>query len=98
MVKKQIIWSLRAKNERREILEFWFKKNKSSVYSKKLNMLFMEAISLISVYPAIGKLTEDKNARIKIVRNYLIIYEECNSQIVILTIFDSRQDPHNLNI
>ena len=75
MVKKQIIWSLRAENEGIEILEFWFEKTKSSVYSRKLNMLFLKAISLISIDPAIGKLTEDKNVRIKIVQNYLVIYE-----------------------
>ncbi len=47
-------------------------------------------------FPQIGKVTDDTRARIKIVRDYLIIYEETATQISILTIWDSRQDPDRL--
>jgi len=40
--------------------------------------------------------TDDSKARIKIVRDYLIIYEETETQIFILTIWDSRQGPDKL--
>lgn len=93
---KQIIWSLRAQNDRKKILKYWTKRNKSKEYSRKLNGLFKEAIRLISNYSEIGKPTDDKNARIKIVRDYLIIYEIKNEQILILTIWDSRQSPEKL--
>lgn len=43
------------------------KRNKSKFYSKKLNKLFKEAVKLVSEYPQIGKQTDNKNARIKIV-------------------------------
>lgn len=95
---KQIIWSLRAQNDRKKILEYWTKRNKSKEYSRKLNGLFKEAIRLISDYSEIGKPTDNKNGRIKIVRNYLIIYEIKNEQILILTIWDSRQRPQKLKI
>lgn len=89
---KQIIWSRRAQNDRKEIFKYWNKRNKSSTYSKKLNALFKEAVKLISQYPEIGKPTDDKNARIKIVKDYLIIYEvNDKDQLLILTIWDSRQ-------
>lgn len=93
---KQIIWSHRAQTDRKEILKYWINRNKSNNYSKKLNGLFKEAIKLIADYPEIGKPTDDKNARIKIVRDYLIIYEINNEQIFILTIWDSRQNPERL--
>lgn len=50
---KQIIWSLRAQNDRKKILEYWTKRNKSKEYSRKLNGLFKEALRLISDYSEI---------------------------------------------
>ena len=93
---KQVIWSLRAQNDKKEILDYWRQKNKSNSYSKKLNELFKESIKIILDFPQIGKVTDDTKARIKIVKDYLIIYEETETQIFILTIWDSRQDPDNL--
>lgn len=93
---KQVIWSLRAQADRKEILYYWRKRNKSDTYSKKLNQLFEESIRIISDFPEIGKSTDDSKARIKIVRDYFIIYEETETQIFILTIWDSRQDPDKL--
>jgi plasmid stabilization system protein ParE len=93
---KQIIWSLRAQNDRKDILKFWREKNKSNTYSKKLDQRFREAISIIKDYPQIGKQTDDSNARVKIITDYLLIYEEIENSIIILTIWDSRQDPQNL--
>ena len=93
---KQVIWSLRAQNDKKEILDYWRQRNKSNTYSKKLNELFRESIKIILDFPQIGKVTDDTKARIKIVRDYLIIYEETETQIFILTIWDSRQDPDKL--
>lgn len=94
---KQVIWSLRAQNDRKEILEYWVKRNKSSEYSKKLNGLIKEAVKLISVYPDVGKITDNRKARIKIVGDYLIIYEIEKERIFLLTIWDSRQNPEKLS-
>lgn len=92
MVKK-IIWSLKAQHDRKEIFRFWNARNKSNLYSIKLNKLFNEATKLISIHPKIGKLTDDESIRIKIVRDYLIIYEELEKEIHILKVWNSRQDP-----
>ncbi len=93
---RQVVWSLRAQAERKQILKYWRRRNKSNAYSKKLNQLFKESIRIIRDFPQVGKRTDDPNARIKIVRDYLIIYEATESQIFILTIWDSRQDPGRL--
>lgn len=90
---KQIIWSLKAQNDRKEIFTYWNNRNKSKAYSKKLNELFKEAIKLISHFPQIGRPTEIENIRIKIARDYLIVYEGTSTQIHILTIWDGRRDP-----
>jgi toxin YoeB len=91
---KRIVWSQRARSERFAILEYWIKRNKSKIYSTKLNELFVKAVLTISKYPKIGKRTDVKNVRVKIVRDYLVIYEITEREIIILTIFDSRQDPN----
>ena len=93
---KQIVWSRRAQRDRKEILEYWRVRNKSNTYSKKLNRLFKESIKIITDFPEIGKLTDQANTRIKIVKDYLIIYEETETQILILAIWDTRQDPGKL--
>ena len=93
----QVIWSVRAHDDRKKIFTYWNKRNKSNAYSKKLNKLFKEAIKLVSVYAKIGKQTHEKGVRVKIVRDYLIIYEVKEAEIHILTIWDSRQDPERLH-
>jgi toxin YoeB len=93
---KKIIWSLRAHTDRKDILHYWNQRNKSKRYSIKLNKLFKDAIKIVSIYPKIGRPTNLENVRIKIVKDYLIIYEELESEIHILTIWDSRQDPIKL--
>jgi toxin YoeB len=93
---KQVIWSLKAQNDKKVILNYWRQRNKSNTYSKKLNELFKESIRIILDFQQIGKVTDDTKARIKIVRDYLIIYEETETQIFILTIWDSRQDPDKI--
>ena len=93
---KQVVWSLRAQKDRKEILDYWRLRNKSNAYSKKLSQLFKDSVQIIKDFPQIGKLTDDPNTRIKTVRDYLIFYEETGTQILILTIWDSRQDPDKL--
>jgi plasmid stabilization system protein ParE len=93
---KQIIWSQRAQDDRKQILEYWKNRNKSNIYSKKLDKRFREALHIIRDYPQIGKQTDDQKARIKIVKDYFLIYEETADSIILLTIWDSRQDPNKL--
>lgn len=93
---KQVIWSFRAQEDRKNILEYWRQRNKSNTYSEKLDKRFREAIRIIQDFPQIGKLTDDSKARIKVLKDYLIIYEETDNSIILLTIWDSRQDPREL--
>lgn len=93
---KKVIWSFRAQSDRKNILEYWRQRNQSNTYSIKLDELFREAVNLIKDFPQIGKQTDDKKARSKVVKDYLLIYEDDIDSIVILTIWDSRQDPEKL--
>jgi toxin YoeB len=93
---RRIVWVFLAQNDRKEILAYWKEKNKSVSYSKKLDKLFREALKLIVKYPFIGKPTNKKNIRIKIVRSYFLIYEITTEEIVVLRIWDSRQNPKKI--
>ena len=93
---KQIIWSLRAQTDKESILDYWTNRNKSNNYSKRLNQIFKESISIIAEHPKLGRPTEFEFVRIKVVRDYLIVYEESKSHIAILAIWDNRQNPNEL--
>jgi addiction module RelE/StbE family toxin len=93
---KQIKWTLRAQQDRKEILHYWRLRNQSNTYSKKLNQLFKQAISLVATHPHIGRSTNIKNIRAKLVRDYLVFYEETENTIFILSIWDTRRDPEKM--
>ena len=93
---KRVIWSPLAKKRRREILEYWIRHNKSKTYSRKLNSLFKGAQKLISLHPNMGIPTSDPKIRHKLVRDYSLFYELREDSIIILTVWDHRQNPDKL--
>ncbi len=93
---KKIVWSARAQRDRKEILQYWKTRNNSAAYSIRLNYMFIDAANLISKFPKIGKSTNYKDTRIKIVRDYLMVYKEYDTMISIITIWDGRQEPLKL--
>ncbi len=94
---KQIIWSLQAQEDRKQILSYWNNRNQSTSYSKKLHQLFKEAVKLVSQFPQIGRRTDENNIRIKLVKDYLVVYEEDQNNIYILKIWDGRRNPEKFN-
>lgn len=95
---KRIVWSHRAMNDRMKILRYWQKRNKSKVYSQKLFRLFQVSVKQIGDNPTMGKPTSLNEIRSYVVRDYLIFYEILNEHILILTIWDSRQNPTSLKL
>jgi len=93
---RQIIWGRFAQHDRLQILFYWHKRNKSKTFSKKLNSLFNEGLKLVCKYPTIGKPTNKPNIRIKIVREYFLVYEIYEDKIIVLRVWDSRQNPNDL--
>ena len=93
---KQIIWSKKAHQDRKEILHYWRINNESNEYSKKLNLLIKKAIALVAAHPHIGRRTSIENVRVKLVRDYLIFYEETEKEIFILSIWDNRRNPDEI--
>ncbi|HLV47216.1 MAG TPA: hypothetical protein VKY32_09275 [Flavobacterium sp.] len=55
---QQIVWTIKAKNEFIEILQYWKNRNKSNTFGLKLNKLIDEQLLLISDFPNIGRKTD----------------------------------------
>lgn len=92
----KIVWSELAIRNRNEIFKYWNHRNKSTSYSKKLRGIISEAIEIIQKYPNIGIPTDRMDTRIKIVRDYYLIYRIKGDGIRILNFWDSRQNPLQL--
>lgn len=60
---KQIVWTKKAHQDRKNILLFWRLHNQSDNYSKKLNLLFTKAVKIISAHPKIGRKTSLKKCK-----------------------------------
>ncbi|MCD0478206.1 type II toxin-antitoxin system RelE/ParE family toxin [Chryseobacterium sp. LC2016-29] len=92
MAQRKIVWTKKANIERKEVLEYWIDKNKSARFSKKLNLLFIESLKQICIYPNLGRKTSDEKTRVTIVRNYLFFYEFNEKEIIIQSVWDGRRN------
>lgn len=95
---RRIIWSEKAKIVFQEILAFYYKRNGTKTYSKKLNSEIKKLISLLKKQAFIGRLTDIDNVRVLIKDNFKIFYKIEQNRIVILLVWDCRQDPNDLKI
>jgi plasmid stabilization system protein ParE len=93
---KRIVWASQARIDRYNILTYWKERNKSNSYSKILNTQFNDAVRSITKFPLMSKSTGSENVRVKIITHYHLIYEIFQNEIVILRLWDSRQNPQNL--
>ena len=93
---KRLVWSPIAKAIRKEILQYWIRRNKSKRYSKKLNTLFEESAQQIADFPYSGISISGKIYRGKLVKDYYLLYKIKDDSIEILFIWDTRKDPADL--
>jgi plasmid stabilization system protein ParE len=93
---RKIEWTQTSIRDRFEIYKFWVEKNKSDSYSKKLEILFNEAARLISEFPEIGTETDFSGLRVKVIKSYKLFYMDDSETIKIIRIWDTRQNPQNL--
>lgn len=93
----RVIWSDRAKADLKDILGYWKKRNQSNIYSKYLKKKILEASDFLLEHPYSGARIRTSEIRKKPVKDYLIVYEFDDQNIVILSIFDTRQHPDKLN-
>ncbi len=97
MVKRKIIWSPDANLDFYNILEFFHKRNGNKIYSKKLYFKIRKSVRLLKQNPLLGIQTDDENIRCIFEGNYAIFYKLIEDTIHILSVWDCRQNPDDLN-
>jgi hypothetical protein len=95
MVKFKIDWSIEARLDLIDILEYYIKHNKSNTYSIKLNAKINKSINQISKNPFLGIPTDYDSVRALITGDYQLIYEIFDQLILIIMIWDCRRDPED---
>lgn len=98
MAKREVIWTNVSEIQLQQILEFFTTRNKSGLYSRKLYKKFKTELKNASKNPDIGKKTKLNQIRGLIIEDYIIFYEILEESIMILKVWDCRQNPDKLNI
>jgi len=98
MAKRKIIWSPRAKLDLIEILDFYFQRNGTKTFSKKLNSTILKSVKLLEKHAEIGINSDILNIRNLIEGDFSIFYEVKSETVEIITIWDNRKNPENLEI
>lgn len=93
MVNYKIEWSIEARSDLIDILEFYITQNGTATYSVKLNSKINKSIQLLSKNPLMGTITEYDAIRVLATGDYQIIYEIFNQLILIVMIWDCRRNP-----
>jgi plasmid stabilization system protein ParE len=98
MAKFKVEWSIEAKLELIDILDFYINRNNSITYSYKLNKKINKSIQLLRRNPFLGIPTEYDSVRALITGDYQIIYEVFDQLILVIMIWDCRRDPEDKRI
>ncbi len=98
MVARRIIWTTAAKLQLQEIFEYFNSRNMSKLYSLKLNRIIQTELKSLLLQSNIGKKTDIINVRGLLIENYFVFYEINQKDIVILSVWDTRQNPENLKM
>ena len=98
MAKREVVWTNVSEIQLQEILEFFTKRNKSGEYSRKLYKKFKAELKTVAKNPELGIKTKLDQIRGLIIEDYILFYEILEDRILILKVWDCRQNPDKLNI
>lgn len=96
MAIKTVIWTETAVRQRRKILNYWTKRNKSSRYSIKLIHEIAERIQFILKNPEASENTNIIDIRTATLGNYNIFYKTTKKDLIVIAFWDNRQNPKKL--
>ena len=96
MAELSIFWTNTALKQRNYTFEYWNNRNKSTTYSKKLNLSIKERTDILKTHPELGKKTDFNNTRVISLGHYSILYKKVDLKIIITGFWDNRQDPNKL--
>ena len=94
---RRVIWTSKADAIFTSILDFYIDRNNSKTFSRKLNKEVNEIIKLLLDHPFLGIKTDCKDIRVLIKGEYKIFYQIKPDELVILLVWDCRQNLDFLN-
>ncbi len=98
MVKYKVEWSIEARLDLLDILEFYFERNGNANYSRKLNSKINKSIKLVTKNPLLGLQTDIDSVRAIVTGDYQIIYEITANILLIVMVWDCRRNPDDKKI
>lgn len=88
-----IIWTNTAVNQRRKILNYWNKRNKSKTYSRKLVSEIAQRIKFLVDNPEIYLKTSFPDIRTSTLGHYNIFYKTTPKELIVIAFWDNRRNP-----
>jgi toxin YoeB len=98
MAKRKIVWSYKARIILLEILDFTTKGIKTRPIPGIYTGNFKKNINLLRKQPTLGIKTDQDTVRALIIGDFIVFYEYNRIEIIILTLWDCRQNPNSLEI
>ena len=96
MAELSIFWTKTALKQRNYTFEYWNDRNKSTTYSKKLNLSIKERTNILKTNSELGKRTDYNNTRVISLGHYSNLYKKVDLKIIITGFWDNRQNPNKL--
>ena len=96
MVKRNVVWTETAARQRREILNYWVKRNGTTTYAERLIKLISEQIKIILTNPKLFKKADYPNTHVSALGHFSIFYKYTKDTLIITAFWDNRQDPKKL--
>lgn len=96
MAKRRVVWTFTAARQRKQILEYWYRRNLSPDYSLKLIEVIESRLRFVSRYPFTFQQSSYVNTRCTTLGNYSIYYQVFEASIIVTAFWDNRQDPEKL--
>ncbi|WP_289665402.1 type II toxin-antitoxin system RelE/ParE family toxin [Flavobacterium panacagri] len=93
----RIIWTNTAVNQRRKILNYWNKRNKSKTYSRKLVSEITQRIKFLVDNPEIYVKTSFPEIRTSTLGHYNIFYKSNSKELIVVAFWDNRRNPKLLS-
>lgn len=92
---RRIVWTERANAIFVQILHFYNDRNRSKTYSNKLLREVNAILHLLKRQPFLGSKTDLPDIRVVVTKIYKIFYRIEPKEIVVILIWDNREDPDN---
>ena len=95
----KINWSKRAQKEFNDTIIYWIERNKSDSYSKKLIKEVEKKQDFLLINPHSGTPVNYKSVfKIQVLKHFSLIFDLKDDEIKILSFWDNRRNPDNLEI